>query len=73
MTFVRRLYLLIQDRGFTFASVATEVGLSRSSLSRILSGRFDPRLSFILRILAFLRPTPNELYFLVFGNPEELP
>lgn len=54
MSYAEKLQRLFVLRGFDQASVAARFGISRSSMSRILSGAQEPKLSLALRLARFL-------------------
>lgn len=49
--FVKRLELIFDFYGETSSSFADKIGVQRSSLSHLLSGRNKPSLDFILKVL----------------------
>lgn len=61
-----RLQKIIDFNNLTASSFADRIGVQRSSISHILSGRNNPSLDFILKIL---KECPEvELYWLVNGE-----
>ena len=61
---VSRIHQIIQEQQLSSASFADLVGVQRSSVSHVLSGRNKPSLDFILKILhAFPEVTPQWLLF----------
>ena len=52
--FTKRLQKVIDYYGETTSSFAEEIGVQRSSISHILSGRNKPSLEFVLKIFAIL-------------------
>ena len=66
--FAKRLQKVIDFYGESGASFAEKIGVQRSSISHILSGRNKPSLEFILKILSYFREV--ELYWLINGKGE---
>lgn len=66
--FTKRLQKVIDYYGETASSFAEKIGVQRSSISHILSGRNKPSLEFILKILASFPEV--ELYWLLNGKGE---
>ncbi|WP_053992522.1 helix-turn-helix transcriptional regulator [Mangrovimonas sp. TPBH4] len=64
--FVKRLQKVIQYYGESASSFAEKVGVQRSSISHILSGRNKPSLDFVLKILQAFPEV--ELYWLLNGK-----
>lgn len=64
--FAKRLQKVIEFYGETAASFAEKIGVQRSSISHILSGRNKPSLDFILKILSSFPEV--ELYWLLNGK-----
>lgn len=64
--FVKRLDKIIQYYGLSAAAFAEKVGVQRSSISHILSGRNKPSLEFILRILSSFPEV--DMYWLLNGK-----
>jgi len=64
--FVKRLQEIIDFFGESASSFAEKIGVQRSSISHILSGRNKPSLDFILKILAIYPEV--ELYWLLNGK-----
>ena len=52
--FVKRLELIFEYYGLTGASFADKIGIQRSSLSHLLSGRNKPSLEFVMKIISVL-------------------
>lgn len=50
--FIKRLHRIIDYYGESASSFAEKIGVQRSSISHILSGRNKPSLDFILKILS---------------------
>lgn len=72
--FAKRLQIVINYYGETASSFAEKIGVQRSSISHILSGRNKPSLEFILKILSSFPEV--ELYWLLNGKgsfPSEAP
>lgn len=66
--FTKRLQKVIDYYGETASSFAEKIGVQRSSISHILSGRNKPSLDFILKVLAAFPEV--ELYWLLNGKGE---
>lgn len=64
---VSRIEALIEHHGLTAAQLAERLGVQRSSISHLLSGRNKPSLDFILK-LSSAYPDLN-LYWLLSGTP----
>ncbi len=64
--FSKRLQIVIDYYGETASSFAEKIGVQRSSISHILSGRNKPSLEFILKILSSFPEI--ELYWLLNGK-----
>lgn len=64
--FSSRLQEVIEFFGETASSFSEKIGVQRSSISHILSGRNKPSLEFILKILAVYPEV--ELYWLLNGK-----
>lgn len=64
--FIKRLQKIIDYYGESASSFAEKVGVQRSSISHILSGRNKPSLEFILKILSTFPEV--ELYWLLNGK-----
>ena len=64
--FAKRLQKVIDFNGESASSFAEKIGVQRSSISHILSGRNKPSLDFILKILASYPHV--ELYWLLNGK-----
>lgn len=64
--FTKRLKKVIEFYGETASSFAEKVGVQRSSISHLLSGRNKPSLEFVLKILASYPEV--ELYWLLNGK-----
>lgn len=64
--FIERLQKIIDYYGESASSFAEKVGVQRSSISHILSGRNKPSLDFILKILSTFPEV--ELYWLLNGK-----
>lgn len=69
--FVNRLEFLLQHYEFTASTFADKIGVQRSSLSHLLSGRNKPSLDLIMKIYEAF-PELN-LYWLLKGEGEFLP
>ncbi len=66
--FAKRLQKVIDFYGESGASFAEKIGVQRSSISHVLSGRNKPSLEFILKILSNFPEV--ELYWLINGKGE---
>ena len=66
--FSKRLQSVIDYYGETASSFAEKIGVQRSSISHILSGRNKPSLEFVLKILSSFPEV--ELYWLLNGKGE---
>jgi transcriptional regulator with XRE-family HTH domain len=64
--FAKRLEKVIDFYGETASSFAEKIGVQRSSISHILSGRNKPSLDFVLKVLAIYPEV--ELYWLLNGK-----
>ena len=64
--FVIRLQKVMDFYGETSSSFAEKIGVQRSSISHILSGRNKPSLDFILKVLSSFPDV--ELYWLINGK-----
>ncbi len=64
--FIRRLEKILEHYGLTAAAFADKVGVQRSSISHLLSGRNKPSLDFVLKVIGTY-PEGN-LYWLLNGK-----
>lgn len=64
--FTKRLQKVIDFYGETASSFAEKIGVQRSSISHILSGRNKPSLDFVLKVLSSFPEV--ELYWLMNGK-----
>lgn len=64
--FTKRLQKVIDFYGESASSFAVKIGVQRSSISHILSGRNKPSLDFILKVLTSYPEV--ELYWLLNGK-----
>lgn len=64
--FTKRLQKVIEYYGESASSFAEKIGVQRSSISHLLSGRNKPSLEFILKILSAYPEV--ELYWLINGR-----
>ncbi len=64
--FIKRLQKVMDYYGESASSFAEKIGVQRSSISHILSGRNKPSLEFILKILSTFPEV--ELYWLLNGK-----
>lgn len=66
--FTKRLQQIITYYGLSASSFADKIGVQRSSISHLLSGRNNPSLDFVMKIL---QEFPDvELYWLLNGKGE---
>lgn len=66
--FTKRLQKVIDYYGESASSFAEKIGVQRSSISHILSGRNKPSLDFVLKVLACFPEV--DLYWLLNGTGE---
>lgn len=66
--FSKRLQKVIDYHGESAASFAEKIGVQRSSISHILSGRNKPSLDFVMKVLTHFPEV--ELYWLLNGKGE---
>ena len=66
--FIKRLQKIIDLYGETASPFAEKIGVQRSSISHILSGRNKPSLDFVLKVLSSFPEV--ELYWLMNGKGE---
>lgn len=64
--FIKRLEILLDYYGLNASSFADKIGVQRSSLSHLLSGRNKPSLDFILKILEVFPEV--DLYWVLNGK-----
>ena len=64
--FAKRLQKVIDFYGLSASSFAEKIGVQRSSISHILSGRNKPSLDFVMKVLASYPEV--ELYWLLNGK-----
>lgn len=64
--FTKRLQKVIEYYGESASSFAEKIGVQRSSISHILSGRNKPSLEFVLKVLSAFPEV--ELYWLLNGK-----
>ena len=64
--FAKRLQKVIDFYGESASSFAEKIGVQRSSISHILSGRNKPSLDFVMKVLSHY--TEVELYWLMNGK-----
>lgn len=64
--FSKRLQKVIDFYGESASSFAEKIGVQRSSISHILSGRNKPSLEFVLKVLSYFPEV--ELYWLLNGK-----
>lgn len=63
-----RILLLMKAQGMTSTQFADEIGIQRSSISHILSGRNNPSLDVILKILGRFKEIDSNWLILGKGN-----
>lgn len=66
--FAKRLQKVMDFYGESGASFAEKIGVQRSTISHVLSGRNKPSLEFILKVLSYFPEV--ELYWLINGKGE---
>ena len=66
--FAKRLHKVIDFYGESASSFAEKIGVQRSSISHILSGRNKPSLDFIMKVLSSFPEI--ELYWFLNGKGE---
>ncbi|MEO4005534.1 helix-turn-helix transcriptional regulator [Flavobacterium sp. CAU 1735] len=66
--FIKRLEILLEYYGLSASAFADSIGVQRSSLSHLLSGRNKPSLDFILKIIAYYPEV--DLYWILNGKGE---
>ena len=64
--FIKRLEKIIDYYGLNASSFAEKVGVQRSSISHVLSGRNKPSLEFVMKILSSFEEV--DLYWLLNGK-----
>ena len=64
--FAKRLEKVIHYYGLSASSFAEKIGVQRSSISHILSGRNKPSLEFIMKVLSSFQEV--DLYWLLNGK-----
>lgn len=64
--FIKRLEIILEYYGLNASSFADKIGVQRSSLSHLLSGRNKPSLDFILKILDVFPEV--DLYWILNGK-----
>ena len=64
--FIKRLELILEYYGLNASAFADKIGVQRSSLSHLLSGRNKPSLDFILKILEVFPDI--DLYWILNGK-----
>lgn len=64
--FIKRLEILMEHFGMNASSFADKIGVQRSSISHLLSGRNKPSLDFVMKILDIF-PEVN-LYWILNGK-----
>lgn len=66
--FIKRLEKVIKFYGLSSSAFAEKIGVQRSSISHILSGRNKPSLEFIMKVLSSFPEV--DLYWLLNGKGE---
>lgn len=66
--FVKRLEIILDYYGLNASSFADKIGVQRSSMSHLLSGRNKPSLDFVMKILEVFPDV--DLYWLLNGKGE---
>lgn len=66
--FVKRLEIILDYYGINASSFADKIGVQRSSMSHLLSGRNKPSLDFVMKILEVFPDV--DLYWLLNGKGE---
>lgn len=64
--FVKRLELILDYYGLNASAFADKIGVQRSSMSHLLSGRNKPSLDFVLKILEVFPEV--DLYWMLLGK-----
>lgn len=64
--FIKRLEIILEYYGLNASSFADKIGVQRSSLSHLLSGRNKPSLDFILKIMDVFPEV--DLYWILNGK-----
>jgi len=64
--FVKRLEIILEYYGLNASSFADKIGVQRSSMSHLLSGRNKPSLDFVLKILDVFPEV--DLYWILNGK-----
>lgn len=64
--FIKRLEVILEYYGLNASSFADKIGVQRSSMSHLLSGRNKPSLDFILKIIDFFPEV--DLYWVLNGK-----
>lgn len=58
---VERLKKIMEDKGLSSSQMADTIGVQRSAISHIISGRNKPSLDFILKVLEAFSDVSSEL------------
>lgn len=64
--FIKRLEILFEHYGLSAASFSDKIGIQRSGISHLLSGRNKPSLDFVMKIIATFPEV--DLYWLLTGE-----
>ena len=68
MAVTSRLQELRNERGWTQAQLAAEVGVSRQTINSIETGRFEPSLSLALKLAKLFEPPVETIFGLIEGQ-----
>ncbi len=68
---VERILALMKDKNLTPSQFADEIGIQRSGMSHLISGRNKPSLEFIMKVLQRFPDVKPE--FLLYGTSETAP
>lgn len=66
---IERILALLKDKNLTPSQFADEIGIQRSGMSHLISGRNKPSLEFIMKVLNRFPDVKPE--YLLFGNMDE--
>jgi transcriptional regulator with XRE-family HTH domain len=66
-----KIKLLRLSRGFSQFQVELNTGISPGVLSRIENNKIQPTVTTLAKIIRFLKPTTDQLYFLFFSNMDQ--
>ena len=68
MAVTTQLQSLRNDRGWTQAQLAAEVGVSRQTINSIETGRFEPSLSLALKLAKLFGSPVESMFALIDGQ-----